>query len=143
MLERLKYYKEVITIILFFLGGFFWISDQFPSKSNLNSEISSIKSDLSGEIQSLNCLLDKYMTLTQLQMNSQALEKELLILEQQITGMSSEVSAALLTPAMKFQLEQFKSDFSHKKEALRDKLDKITAISAELGRNICSKGVSL
>ena len=55
-LEKLKQYKEIIAITIFFLGGFFWLQAEFPNKSDLRSEVGS-----------LNCQLKSYMLLTQLQ----------------------------------------------------------------------------
>ncbi|MEI7457612.1 MAG: hypothetical protein WCK93_12910 [Nitrosomonadales bacterium] len=66
MLERLKEYKELIAIIAFFLGGFFWLQSQYPNKSEVKDEFNSIR-----------CQLNSYMKLTQLQIRSQELDKQL------------------------------------------------------------------
>ena len=68
-LEKLKQYKEIIAIIIFFLGGFFWLQAEFPNKSDLRSEVGS-----------LNCQLKSYMLLTQLQIGIMGTQSEVQVL---------------------------------------------------------------
>lgn len=128
MLEKLKEYKELIAIIVFFLGGFIWLNNQFPTKS-----------DLTAEMESLNCQLDKYMTLTQLQIRGQELVKQAQDLATRISDMETNSGNVPLSPAMKFELDQFKSDFEHNREKHRSNKSEITKILDELARNVCKK----
>jgi hypothetical protein len=130
VLEKLKEYKEVITIIIFFLGGFFWLQNEFPKKSDLNSEIGSVQ-----------CLLQKYMTLTQLQIRSQELDKQIQELGNQIRLFPAASNDAThgLTPAMAQELDEKKSDLSDKKKDLRENKLAMEKIVEELARNACGK----
>lgn len=128
MLEKLKEYKELIAIIVFFLGGFIWLNNQFPTKN-----------DLKAEIGFLNCMLDKYMTLTQLQLRGQDLEKQAQALAKEIFGMEANSGDMHLSPAMKFEFDQLKSDFEHNRKAYRTNTAEITKITDELSRNVCRK----
>ena len=128
MLEKLKEYKEMIAIIVFFLGGFIWLNSQFPKKS-----------DLTAEIGSLNCQLEKYMTLTQLQIRSQELGKQAQDLATRISDVETNSGDAHLSPAMKFELDQMKSDLIHNREKHRSNKDEIAKILDELARNVCKR----
>ena len=128
MLEKLKEYKELIAIIVFFLGGFIWLNNQFPTKS-----------DLTAEVGSLNCLVDKYMTLTQLQIHGQELVKQAGDLATRISDMETDSGDVLLSPAMKFELDQLKSDFEHNREKYRSNTAEIAKIMDELARNVCRR----
>jgi hypothetical protein len=128
MIERLKEYKELIAIIVFFFGGFFWLNDQFPTKK-----------DLSNEIASLNCQLDKYMTLTQLQIHGQELVKQAQELTDRISNMESSTENVPLSPAMKFELEKLKSDFKYNREKHRKNKAEIRKVLDDLARNVCKK----
>ena len=128
MLEKLKEYKELIAIIIFFLGGFIWLNSQFPKKS-----------DLEAEIGYLNCQLEKYMTLTQLQIRDQDLVKQAQDLANKISEMETDSENVPLSPAMKFELEQLKSDFDHNTDKHRSNKSDIARIFDELARNVCKK----
>lgn len=128
MLEKLKEYKELVAIIVFFLGGFIWLNNQFPTKG-----------DLKAEIGSLNCLVEKYMTLTQLQIRGQELWKQIQDLATSISDMETNSGNVHLSPAMKFELNQLKSDFEHNREKYRSNTAEIAKILDELARNVCKK----
>jgi len=138
MLNKLKEYKEIIAIIVFFLSGFVWLESQFPKRSDLNSNIS----DVSSQIESLQCLVDKYMTLTQLQIRAQDLEKELERLTNAIATRFPNVSdeeTVRLSPAMEFELEQLRRELEGKKHELKENQDEMVNIRSELERNVCGK----
>jgi len=128
MIEKLKDYKELITIIVFFLGGFIWLNNQFPTKNDLTDEVGSI-----------NCLVEKYMTLTQLQIRCQELLKQTQVMADKIADMENNNENVPLSPAMEFELDQLKSDFKNDREKYRDNKSEITNIMDELARNICKK----
>jgi len=128
MLEKIKEYKELIAIIVFFLGGFIWLNNQFPSKN-----------DLKAEVGFLDCLLNKYMTLTQLQLHGQELAKEAEDLKKKIAEMETDSGEVHLLPAMKFELKQFKSDFEHNRKKYRNNIAQIKKIMDELNRHDCRK----
>ena len=131
MLDKLKEYKELISIIVFFLGGFIWVQNQFPTKS-----------DLKANVGALSCLLDKYMTLTQRQLRGRDLERQVQELITQI-GMSPDTSsnraAVDLSPAMKLELDEKKADLTAKRNELNASSDDMRKISEDLARNICGK----
>ena len=129
MIEKLKQYKELITIILFFLGGFTWMETQFPTKT-----------DLQAEIASLNCLVEKYMILTQCQMHGQDLEKQIQDINKQINMISPNGSSPGLSPALAVEFEELKSDLTHKKSELGQNKESMQKIVDELQRNVCRRG---
>lgn len=84
LLSKLKEYREFIAIVAAALGGFVWFNNIVAKQNDLvdvKSQISTLarKDDLSSveqrlallattdEVNRLNCLLDLYMTLTQVQ----------------------------------------------------------------------------
>ncbi len=135
MIKKLTEYKELIAILVFFLGGFFWLNKQFPTKDDLTAE----KEDLKAEIASLNCLLDKYMFLTQRQIRSQELAKEAQNLANRISEIEADRAGMTLSPAMKFELTQLNSEFEHNREEHRRNKDEIKKILDELARDVCRK----
>lgn len=128
MLGKLKEYKELIAIIVFFLSGFIWLNNQFPTKD-----------DLTEEVGSLNCLLEKYMTVTQLQIRNQELEKHAEDLAATISGMESTSLDTPLSPAMKVDLEQKKFDLKTNRNQRKINQDKINEIMDELARDVCRR----
>lgn len=126
MLDKLKEYKELIAIIVFFLGGFFWLNNQFPTKK-----------DLKNEVESLSCLLEKYMTVTQRQIRNQELEKQAKDLMTTISSMENSTSGVPLSPAMKYELEQKKSEINHNRKEYTSNKDVIQKIMDDLARNMC------
>lgn len=131
MLERLKEYKELIAIIAFFLGGFFWLQTQFPSKNDLKDELGSIR-----------CQLNSYMKLTQLQILSQEQERQLSALKIQLSGASREEasgSASAISPAMMVELEQIKLDFSNTRNQLGQTTTEMKKIRDSLELGACGK----
>lgn len=126
MLDKLKEYKELIAIIVFFLGGFFWLNNQFPTKK-----------DLKNEVESLSCLLEKYMTVTQRQIRNQELEKQAKDLVATISSMENSTSGVPLSPAMKYELEQKKSEINHNRKEYTSNKDVIQKIMDDLARNMC------
>lgn len=128
MIERLKEYKEMIAIIVLFIGGFIWLETRFPTKTDLQTEIAS-----------LNCLVEKYMILTQCQMRGQDLEKQIQDLNKKIQMMRPNGSSPILSPAMTVEFEEFKTDLTNKKRELGQYKETIQKICDELQRNVCRK----
>ncbi len=129
LVERLNEYKELIAILVFFLGGFIWLDTQFPTKSDLKAEIASV-----------NCLLEQYMTLTQLQVRGQELEKQVQELGRRISEvLPDDISGSSLplSPAMKLEFEQLKSDHAANRDALRSNTTEMKKIQDKLGRHVC------
>ena len=125
MLETFKEYKELIGIVIFFLAGFFWLENKYPTKEDLKSEVAV-----------LGCLLDKYMEITQLQMSSQQLEKQVDELKHQISLYSE---AQNLPPAVKQALEEKNLELATDKKYLRENKTRIDILMRELERNSCGK----
>jgi hypothetical protein len=129
MIERLKEYKEIITIVLFFLGGVFWIQRQYPTKNDLKSEIGS-----------LQCLVDKYMYLTQLQIHSRYIERQAENLQGEIRAYGADEQGHLsISPAMVQIVEGKKAELGKLSTDLQKNNDDIQKTSDELQRNICGK----
>lgn len=134
MLEKLKEYKELLGIVVFFLGGFFWIQTQFARFPT--------KTDLRSEVRVLNCLLDKYMTLTQLQLRARELERQAQDLTSQINayGDDRESTRPGLSPAMSQELEAKKADLAAVRIDIKTNTNEILKTGSELQRNVCGKG---
>ena len=126
MLKRLNEYKEMITIIVFFLSGFVWLDNQFPTKT-----------DLTQKIGTLDCRVDKYMTLTQLQIRGQDLFKQIQEKANHITERENFISTANLSPAMNFEFNELKSEFEYIKEQYRNNKTKIVDAMDQISRNVC------
>lgn len=140
MLSRLKEYKEFIAILVFFLGGFFWIDKEFPKKTDLESQVSAVEASVTSEVRVLKCLLEQYMLVTQLQMRARETEREVrgltddLIDRQTAAG---EVQPVNLTPAMRMELETLRDTLSRKREELAETNSRIKEIRNELERQSC------
>ncbi len=132
MLERLKEYKELLAILVFFLGGFFWVQNRFPTKTDLRAEIAG-----------LNCLLDKYMLLTQLQIRGRDLERQVLNLTAQIAlyGEDDDPTRPPLSPAMRQDRDARQEELNDTRGALKSNVADIEKIRDELQRNVC-RGVA-
>jgi hypothetical protein len=133
MLEKLTQYKELLAIVVFFLGGFFWIQNEFARFPT--------KTDLRSEIQVLNCLLDKYMILTQLQLRGRELERQVQVLTNQIGADGSDgESGPLTSPAMHRELEDKKAELTTARGDLRGNVTEIQKTNDDLQRNVCRRG---
>jgi chromosome segregation ATPase len=147
MLEKIKEYKEIIAIIVFFLGGFIWLENQYPKKTDLVTETGQLKTDLISRIRSLNCLLEKYMTLTQLQVHQQNLVNEIQELETRKSTLQSidEATNLALSPAMKAEmkndLDKINKEISDAEDDLKKNEDKMKDINDSLATHICGKVV--
>lgn len=124
MLEKLKEYKELIAIVVFFLGGFFWLENEFPKKKDITV---------------LDCQLKKWMELTQLQMKSHDLEIKVQELESVINAYPDVPGSkqATLPPAVQKVLDSKKADLSGSKVDFKENKARIEAITLELQRNSC------
>ncbi len=120
MIEKLKEYKELISLMLFFLGGFIWADHTFPKKDDLKNEISY-----------LNCQLDKYMELTQYQMRNQSRYREVNEKQNYLNNIASFPNAS---PAMVKELE---SEIQTKKKEIDEYIKKMSTISDELQKSVC------
>lgn len=140
MLEKLKEYQELITIIVFFLGGFLWLETQFPQKTDLET----VKQDLQKENAVLKCLLKKNMTLVQDQIQASALEKSikekseyLYVLTEKLDKLKTEGQG--VSPAMDLSLNETKEEVANKKNELRQVISRMQDTKNELERNICGE----
>jgi hypothetical protein len=129
-LEKLQEYKELLTVVVFFLGGFFWIQNQYPTKTDLRTEIGV-----------LNCLLDKYMLLTQLQNKGRDLERHAQELKNEIAAFGGDQNRTQppLSPAMKQELDDKKADLATVQADLKVNAASIQSTGDELARNVCGK----
>lgn len=139
MLEKIKQYQEMISIIIFFLGGFFWLQNQFPQKDDLES----VKHQLQRENAVLKCLLKKNMILVQDQIQANSLEKSIKeksefaeILSKQFDNANTEG----VSPAMRGRLNETNEALTNQKEELKKVIARMQETKNELERNICGEG---
>ena len=128
VIDRLKEYKELIAIVVFFLGGFFWLETHFPSKS-----------DLKGQIDVLHCLLDKYMTLTQLEIHVKDLGDKATALGAELNSFPepSSTEYANLSPAMKQMRADKEAQLKDAQDQLKKAQTDVQTTNDELTRNVC------
>ena len=138
MLAKLKEYQELIAILVFFLGGFFWLESQFPQKTDLES----VKTDLQKENAVLKCLLKKNMVLVQDQIQASALEKSIKEKNEYIYFLSEKLKtdAETISPVMQFKLTEAREELAAKKEELKTVITRMQDTKNELERNICGEG---
>jgi hypothetical protein len=135
MLEKLKEYKELIAIIAFFLGGFLWIEDHFPAKSDLTSQIGSTNT----QVEVLRCLLKEYMTLTQLQIRQATLNTHIQELDSEINGYTGPVGGHVSLSLPMMQILNSKQKARNDEAAnLKSIVDQMDATNADLEKEICS-----
>ncbi len=131
MLDKLKEYKELIAIIVFFIGGFFWLQSQYPNKTDLKLELATVR-----------CQLSKYMEMTQMQIRNQNLEKQLLDLKKKLSkvpssnGRQSEIP---LSPAMQLEIQYMKDAYKTKKKQLEQLENNMIKLRDELARGACGR----
>jgi cell division protein FtsB len=131
VIERLREYKELIAVIVFFSGGLWWIEDKYPTKTDLKKQVSV-----------LECLLDKYMNLTQLQIRGRDVEKRTEELNRQISkALPAVLSGDMppLSPAMKQELTDLEKERQDLQEELKKNKSGMQTINDELQRNGCAK----
>jgi predicted RNase H-like nuclease (RuvC/YqgF family) len=130
MLEKLKEYRDVLAIVVFFLGGFFWIQGQYPTKTDLKSDIGV-----------LSCQLDKYMSLTQLQIRGRDLERQAEELKDEIQAFGNDQERAhlVISPAMGQEIEEKKTALAALRVDLKTNATSIQTTNDELARNVCGK----
>lgn len=123
MLDRLKEYKELIAIMIFFLSGFLWIQD------------------LKSQVSVLGCLLEEYMTLTQLQISHQQKEREVERLSRQINAFPTAAGGDLpaLSPAMKQELANLVNDREEAQGKLKRIQSDMESIRDKLQKHACGK----
>jgi prefoldin subunit 5 len=97
--------------------------------------------DLRSEVAVLRCLLDKYMTLTQLQIRGRDLEKRTEELTRQISKATPALASsdAPLSPAMKQELADLEKERQDMQGELKKNKSAMETISDELQRNACGK----
>lgn len=146
MLTKLNQYKEFIAILVFFLGGFFWIDSQYPKKTDLETQlvgvsdkVRGVNDDLTGQILNLQCLLKKYMELTQLQISAQAKEKKIDNLRLSIDSFA-DIEDELMSPEMKRVFAGFEDEHEAEKGALSEIANEIDSIQGDLQLQSCGSG---
>lgn len=124
MLDRLKEYRDIISLVVFFLGGFLWVQAQFATKAALNEE---------------KCLLRDAITLGQLQIRQSSLQNE----TQALDGQISERLAVLAkltdrpSPSFLFELDQMKAKEAKKLADLDENIKQQQKISDDMVNPKC------
>ena len=139
MLDKLKQYQEIITIVIFFLSGFVWLHTQFPQKDDLET----VKKQLQGENDILKCLLKKNMILVQDQIQANTLEKAIKEKSEFVEILSKQLAktgAEGVSPVMQNRLDETREDLANKKEELKAVVTRMQDTKNELERNICGEG---
>jgi galactitol-specific phosphotransferase system IIB component len=143
ILEKLKEYKEILTLIVFFLGGIFWLNEQFPKKADLTAQTTEVKNQLKKEVSQLRCQLKEYMILTQLQIKAQNLEKEYKELSSQNNVLSSVNADQVTSPAAKKdlfdQITKVKAHLPEVEQDIKSNKHDMEKVSNELQTNICGE----
>lgn len=126
MLEKIKEYKEIITIVVFFLGGFAWLESQFPKKVELQSDIGT-----------LSCLLEQYMQLTQQQFLNQRLGEQIRDLKEKLSSNGGIVDMSGISPALMRVHGELAEQLDEAKGKYRDSVEQMEEINNRLARNYC------
>ena len=126
MLDKLKEYRDLIGLVVFFLGGFFWIQSQFPTKTDLSSQLGVVK-----------CQLKSYMSLTQDELHAQDLTGKIQDIDQQLAAFSA--SGEQLSPSVTAILTQKKSDRDGYLNDLTATNNQMLSISQSLQRQECGQ----
>lgn len=140
MLARLKEYKELVAILAFFLGGFFWIDNQFPKKEDLERQVSGVEASVSTQVMVLKCLLEQYMLLTQLQLGAQETEKQVRELKADLIEMQASTEGArtvTLTHAMEIERAELQERLRRKRDDLAEIVRRMGEVRNELERQTC------
>lgn len=137
MLDKLKQYQEIITIIVFFLGGFFWLNNQFPQKVDLES----VKQQLQSENAVLKCLLKKNMMLVQDQIQASALEKNIKEKSEYIYFLSEKLNSEgqTMSPVMQIKLNETREEVAAQKDELKKVIAQMQEIKNQLEINSCGE----
>lgn len=136
MLSKLKEYKEFVAILVFFLGGFFWIDSEFPKKS----DVTSVRDGLSNQVTTLECMLKQYMRLTQLQLGAQQTEKRIRELRDQWLERQDSTAGlqpAELSPAMRHELNELKEQLDAERSLLNEISGEIREVNEDLKLQTC------
>lgn len=150
MLGKLKEYKEIIAIVVFFLGGLTWLHKEFPDKKDVESQqqhlqanLKSQKRALEARLASLQCLVDKYMQLTQLQIQNATLAKDIDTLETaRDTTNANGHGDVQLSPELKHQFAAMMQDLANKTARWNANDAEMQKVSDQLQRNVCMKVTS-
>jgi hypothetical protein len=127
LLSKLNDYKEIITIVVFFLGGVWWIQNRFPTKTDLESQLSV-----------LHCQLDKYMRLTQLQFRNRQLSAQLDDLDRQLAA-SGPTGNVPLSPALTEMLNEARKQRDDVRAKLDSTANEMQTINDDLAREVCGR----
>jgi hypothetical protein len=136
VLDKLKEYKDVISIVIFFLGGFFWVQSELPKKDDLEA----VKQELLTKNKVLKCLLKSNMTLVQNQIQASSLEKTIKE-KQDYLVLSDKFPVENMSPAMKATLNELNEDVTNKKAELRAVIMRMQNTRSDLEKNICGEDV--
>ena len=134
VLERLSDYKEVISVIVFFLGGLYWVDGHFPSRDDLNNKIGV-----------LNCKVDAYMDLTQHQIRQKNLEDDTARIDQQrqFYDESGNAQSGHPTAAMQQQrkeiLDKLDNDRATDQKQLEANQAEMFQIGYKLEKQLCAQ----
>lgn len=127
LLGTLNDYKEVLSIIVFFLGGVWWIQDRFPTKTDLNSNVNFIK-----------CQLKEYMELTQQQIKHEQASASLAEVVQELGSPMALQRAVELSPSMQQMIAGFKDKETYFRSEVDASSTAMSNINDNLARGICS-----
>lgn len=144
MLSRLKEYRDFIAILVFFLGGFFWIDNEFPKKTDLKTEVGTVEQNLTSQVTELQCIVDQYMRLTQLQIRARELEKDLDRAWsdwEESQAMLASAQPANLSPAMQRELDLLNAEKNKLHDDLDETLGAIDEVRLALERQSCRRVV--
>lgn len=124
MIEKLKEYRDLIGLVVFFLGGFFWAENQFPTKIDLNVQMSRMR-----------CQLTDYMSLTQDQIRAADMNGKIQDINQQLNAFSA--PGVTISPSMQDIVNQQKADRQQYLDDLKAANTDMQAINQRLQKQDC------
>jgi methyl-accepting chemotaxis protein len=126
MIEKLKEYRDLIGLVVFFLGGLFWVQNQFPTKTDLSDQLGVVK-----------CQLRSYMSLTQDELHVQDLTGKIQDIDQQLAALSE--GTAQTSPSIAGMVEKQRSDRDSYLADLKTTNTQMSDITQSLERQECGK----
>ncbi|MEM9059031.1 MAG: hypothetical protein AAGD13_01090 [Pseudomonadota bacterium] len=142
MLEKLKEFRELIAILLFFTGGFIWIESRYAAKDDfdkVSQSLTGINLEMAtrDDLKVMQCLLTEYMKLTQLQIRAQDIEKQVADLLESLKDPRLASNTDQLPPALKAVLQTHYADLDAKRAALNEVDVEMGGVRQKLERQEC------
>jgi hypothetical protein len=133
VLQKLKDYKEVIALIVFFLGGFTWIQKNFPDKTYLDDRIKAQGS----KIATLECLLSHNINATDAQLKMKIHSDDIEKFRARSATLNHK-SPATLSEDEKNELDELKRSIENARDDLQKEQNRSDAILSDFKAGKCN-----